>query len=227
MAHEDEDTWTNVDHYLEGFFLDSDDPFDDLAFVAERNAKAGLPAIDVSPMQGKLLYLLARMRTASRALEIGTLGGYSAIWIARGLTEGGKLVSIENNPHHARTAEENIRQAGLEDRVTVRIGAGRDVLAALQQEQAGPFDLVFIDADKANNPHYVKAALALSRKGTIIITDNVVRKGRITDSSTEPDIVGTQRLFADLAGDRRVQSTVLQTVGRKGWDGLALTLVMA
>ena len=173
---------------------------------------------------------MVRLVGARQVLEIGALGGYSSIWMARALPDDGKLISIEASEHHAKVARENLKTAGLLDRVSIREGIGIEELAKLAQEGVGPFDFVFIDADKANNPHYVSAVLGMTRKGGIIITDNVIRSGRIMDeNSGDPDIVGTRELFDLLASEgrsTRLDSTVLQTVGAKGWDGFAISMVL-
>lgn len=217
------DDWTAVD----GFFADRLLPADPgLEAALAANAAAGLPAHDVSPLQGRFLHLLARMLAARRILEIGTLGGTSAIWLARALPPGGRLVTLEADPRHAAVAAGNIARAGLADRVDLRIGAALDSLPALAAEGLGPFDLVFIDADKPNNPSYLNWALRLARPGTAILADNVVRGGAVLQpDSTDPRVQGV-RAFLDLvAAEPRLQATALQTVGAKGWDGFVLALV--
>lgn len=219
----DTSDFQHVDAYLAEHVL-ATDPVLEAALAA--NAAAGLPAIDVSPLQGKLLHLLARMCGARRILEVGTLGGYSSIWLARALPADGQLVTLEVEPRHADVARANLARAGLAGRAEVRVGAALDSLAALQTESASAFDLVFIDADKVNNAAYVEAALALSRPGTAIIVDNVVRRGRVVETdSDDPAITGTRRLFDLLAGHARLDATSIQTVGSKGWDGFVLALV--
>lgn len=191
-----------------------------------RNAAAGLPAIDVSATQGKFLHLLARAVQARRILEVGTLGGYSTIWLARALPKDGHLVTLELMPHHAATAAQNLKAAGLSALVDLRVGPAAGSLAQLATEGAAPFDLVFIDADKPNNAEYLRLALALSRKGTLIICDNVVRGGEVIDPhSADPSIQGTRALFDTVARTPGLSATVLQTVGHKGWDGFAMVLV--
>ena len=213
----DEESWTAVDAYIEDR-LAGDGPQDALA----ANAAAGLMAIDVSPAQGKWLHLLVRMTGARRLLEIGTLGGYSTIWMARGLPEGGRIVTVEVDPRTAEVARANFERAGVADRVDLRVGAALDVLPLLD----GPFDLVFIDADKANNGRYAEWALRLARPGTVIVCDNVVREGRVLDgSSDEPAIIGTRALFDFLGREPRLTATAIQTVGRKGWDGFTIAVV--
>ncbi|HEX8387614.1 MAG TPA: O-methyltransferase [Sphingomonas sp.] len=213
--------WAAVDAYVAGHLL-GDDPALDAALAA--NAAAGLPAIDVAPVQGKLLHLLARMTGARRILEVGTLGGYSTIWLARALPEGGRLVSLELDPHHAEVARANIARAGLGDRVEIRVGPAVDSLAAMTGEP--PFDFVFIDADKPSNTAYLRAALALSRPGTAIVVDNVVREGGVLDpDSDDPRIQGTRALFEAVAAEPRLSATAIQTVGAKKWDGFLLAVV--
>ncbi|MFF0826191.1 O-methyltransferase [Brevibacillus sp. NPDC003359] len=215
--------WTAVDHYFTDKLLETDSVLDT---VLQENAAAGLPAIDVAPNQGKLLHLLARIQGARSILEIGTLGGYSTIWLARALPADGRLITLEYDPKHAEVAQSNITRAGLDHIVEVRIGLALDSLIQLHKENQGPFDFIFIDADKKGNPDYFQWALKLSRKGTVIITDNVVRSGQVVDeTSTDPNIVGV-RQFTDLvAEEKRVSGTVVQTVGSKGYDGFAIMLV--
>lgn len=218
-----EEPWKAVDAYIADRLLPSD-PALDAALAA--NAAGGLPAIDVSPAQGKFLHLLARIAGARRILEIGTLGGYSTIWLARALAEGGALVSLEIDPRHAAVARGNVDRAGVGKRVEIRVAPARDTLAAMVAAGEGPFDLVFIDADKENNAHYVRHALALARPGTVIVVDNVVRKGRVADpDSSDPMVLGSRAVFDLLAAEPRLDATALQTVGLKGWDGLAIAVV--
>ena len=213
----DQDSWTAVDAYVEDR-LAGDGP----QRVLDANQSVGLMAIDVSPAQGKLLHLLARMIGARRVLEIGTLGGYSTIWMARALPAGGRIVTIEVDPRTAEVAAANFAAEGIADKVDLRVGAALDVLPTLE----GPFDLVFIDADKANNARYAEWALKLSRPGTVIVCDNVVRDGRVLDERTnEPAITGTRALFDFLGAEGRLTATAIQTVGRKGWDGFAIAVV--
>ena len=217
------DAWRDVDLYLAGKLL-GDDPVLDAALRA--NAEGGLPAIDVSPVQGKLLHLLARTAGARRILEIGTLGGYSTIWLARAVPEDGEVVTLEIDPHHAAVARANLDRAGVGERVEIRVGPALETLAALQAAGEAPFDLVFIDADKQNNANYVKAALDLARRGALIIVDNVVREGRVLETeSADPMVQGTRRLFDMLAAEPRLDATAIQTVGVKKWDGLVVALV--
>jgi predicted O-methyltransferase YrrM len=213
--------WTEVDDYISGLLIGSDPALDDTLAAGE---KAGLPQISVSASQGKMLHLIARIRGARKILEIGTLAGYSTIWLARALPEGGKLITLEYEPRHAEVATANIAAAGLADRVEVKVGAALDTLPTIADE--APFDLFFIDADKVNNPNYVRWALDHSRPGSVIVVDNVVRSGQVVDpTSTDPSVVGTREVGALLADDPRVTATVIQTVGDKGYDGFALAVV--
>lgn len=190
------------------------------------NAAGGLPPIDVSAAQGRMLHLFARMTGARRILEVGTLGGYSTIWLARALPEGGRLVTLEIDPHHAAVACANLDRAGVGDRVAVRVGHAADTLAAMVAADEGGFDLVFIDADKPGNSAYLKAAVALARPGATIVVDNVVRGGGVIDAaSTDPSVVGSRALFDAVAADPRLTATAIQTVGAKGWDGFLLARV--
>ncbi|MBE8522326.1 O-methyltransferase [Amycolatopsis sp. H6(2020)] len=213
-------TWTEVDDYLAGALLAPDPVLD--AASADADA-AGLPQIAVAPNQGKLLNLLARLAGARTILEIGTLGGYSTIWLARALPAGGKLVTCEYEPKHAEVAKANLARAGFgEDVVDIRVGAALDTLPTL----TGPFDFVFIDADKVNLANYVRASLELARPGTAIVVDNVVRQGRVADAETgDPNVRGAREMFELLAGEDRIDATAVQTVGGKGHDGFVLALV--
>jgi len=217
--------WKSVDDYVSGLLAPHDAALEDALAAC---AAAGLPEIQVSAAQGKLLHLLARLGPARAILEIGTLGGYSAIWLARALAPGGRLVTLESDPKHAEVALANIRRAGLADRVEVRLGRALDLLPCVEAEGLGPFDLVFIDADKPGNPDYFQWALRLSRRGSVIVVDNVVREGGVLDAgSAEPAVRGTRRLLEMMAEEPRVSATVIQTVGTKGWDGLAVAVVVA
>ncbi len=212
-----------VDDYLAALFV-GDDP--DLKHALETSAAAGLPPIAVSAVQGKLLYLLARIQGASRILEIGTLGGYSAIWLARALPPDGVLISLEIDPEHAAVARANLAAAGLDSVATVEVAPALQTLDRLIAQHAAPFDLIFIDADKENNPNYIRRGLELSRRGTLIVVDNVVRDGGIIDpASRDPMVIGTKRALELLATEPRLAATALQTVGHKGYDGLAFALV--
>jgi predicted O-methyltransferase YrrM len=215
--------WTEVDRYFAGLLAPRDEKLD---AAVEANRKAGLPAIDVSPLQGKFLHVLVQMAQAKRVLEIGTLGGYSTIWMARALPRGGRIVSLELEPRHAAVARANLKNAGLLRRVDLRVGPALRSLSQLASEGAGPFDLVFIDADKGNNPRYLDWAIKLSRPGTVIVVDNVARHGHVIEAgSSEPDIVGTRRCMQKMAAHPRLSAVALQTVGSKGLDGFALALV--
>ncbi|MFZ5746046.1 MAG: O-methyltransferase [Pseudomonadota bacterium] len=215
--------WAQVDDYI-AIHLIGDDPALDATLA--RNAAEGLPPIDVSAPQGKMLYLFARMAGARRILEVGTLGGYSTIWLARALPGDGRLVTLELDPHHAGVARANLEQARLIERVDIRVGAAVDTLAGMTAAGEGPFDLIFIDADKPSNVAYLRAALALSRPGTIIVVDNVVREGGVLDAaSTDPRITGTRALFEAVAAEPRLSATAVQTVGAKKWDGFLLAVV--
>ncbi|RSM44040.1 O-methyltransferase [Amycolatopsis balhimycina DSM 5908] len=213
-------TWAEIDDYLNSALLAPDPVLDD---ALADSAAAGLPSIAVAPNQGKLLHLLARMAGARTILEIGTLGGYSTIWLARALPPGGKLVTCEYDPKHAEVAKANLARAGFGDDVAdIRVGAALDTLPAL----SGPFDFVFIDADKVNLANYVRAALELARPGTTIVVDNVVRQGHVTDAgSTDPNVRGAREMFDLLAAEPRLDATAVQTVGAKGHDGFVLALV--
>ena len=218
-----QEQWTAVDRYIADLFIPSDPALD--AALADSDA-AGLPAINVSPVQGKLLHLLVRLQGARNILEIGTLGGYSAIWLARALPAGGRLITLEANPKHAEVARANISRAGLAQVVELRLGKALDTLPQLAQENRGPFDLIFIDADKPGYPDYLPWALKLSRPGSLIIADNVVRKGGVADSANaDPNVQGVRRFCELLAGEPRVSATILQSVGSKGYDGFAVALV--
>jgi predicted O-methyltransferase YrrM len=211
--------WTEVDQYFTDTLMPPDPALD--AALAASDA-AGLPAINVAPNQGKLLYLLARLRGARRILEIGTLGGYSTIWLARALPPDGSLITLEYHPRHAEVARGNLARAGLADRVEVRVGPALSTLTEL----TGPFDLTFIDADKENNAAYFRRALELSTVGSLIVVDNVVRGGRVADPrSDDSTVVGTRKLMAAIATEPRVTATAIQTVGSKSYDGFALALV--
>lgn len=220
-----QELWTAVDHYFAEVLVPSDPALEEALRASEA---AGLPAIQVAPNQGKLLMLLAQLRGARSILEIGTLGGYSTIWLARALPEGGRLITLEAEPKHAEVARANIKQAGLADRVEVRLGKALETLPQLAAEGLGPFDLIFIDADKVNMPTYAEWALKLSRKGSLIIMDNVVRDGAVIEAdSDDPSVQGVRRMNQWLASEPRLSATALQTVGSKGYDGLALALVIA
>jgi predicted O-methyltransferase YrrM len=217
-----DDRWDAVDAYTTGQ-LQAADP----VLEAAIRDSASLPNIAVSPAQGQFLNVLARAIHARRILEIGTLGGYSAIWMGRALPDDGRLISLELDEHHAEVARGNIARAGLDGKVEVRVGAALDSLARLRAEHGEPFDLVFIDADKRNTPAYFSAAVDLSYPGSLIVVDNVVRQGKLIDTdSDDPDAEGMRRLIEQMGADRRIAPAVIQTVGVKGWDGFAFALVV-
>jgi predicted O-methyltransferase YrrM len=219
-----QDQWSAVDQYI----TDRLAPPDEILDGAQRASEAaGLPSISVAPNQGKMLSLYARMIGARRILEIGTLGGYSTIWLGWALPLGGRIVTIEYDPKHAEVALRNITKAGLADSVEIRVGKALEVLPKLAAEDPAPFDLFFIDADKANIPSYFEWALKLSRPGSVIVVDNVVRKGNILDAaSDDANVVGLRRFYDMLAKETRVSATAIQTVGSKGYDGFALAVVL-
>jgi predicted O-methyltransferase YrrM len=213
-----EDAWTKVDAVLTDILLGSDPALE--AALADSDA-AGLPPIAVAPNQGKLLMLLAQMAGARRILEIGTLGGYSTIWLARALPADGRLVTLEYEPKHAEVARRNIARAGFADKVEVKVGAASETLPTLQ----GPFDFVFIDADKVGYPDYFRSALKLSRPGTVIVADNVVRAGKVAEPAGDANAEAVRSMLELAAAEPRVAATAVQTVGSKGWDGFALIRV--
>src|SRR5262245_23648902 len=218
-----QEQWTAVDRYFTDRLVPSDPALDE---ALRASAAAGLPSINVSPNQGKLLQLLARVQGARTILEIGTLGGYSTIWLARALPAGGRLITLETNPKHAAVARANIAHAGLTRVVELRLGPAIETLPQLAAEKLGPFERIFLDADKPGYPDYLFWALELSRPGSLIIADNVVRKGEVANAaSSDPNVQGARRYNALLAAEPRVTATVLQTVGSKGYDGLAVALV--
>ncbi|MFF3242245.1 O-methyltransferase [Streptomyces sp. NPDC002870] len=221
-----QDQWNAVDSYVTDHLAPDDEA---LTTALAASEAAGLPPIQVAQNQGKLLYLLAQMQGARTILEIGTLGGYSTIWLARALPESGRLISLEYNPVHADVARTNLANAGLDKVAEVRTGAALETLPTLATEPGvGPFDLVFIDADKQNNPQYVEWALKLSRLGSVIIVDNAIRGGAVLDAdSTDPAIVGTRRMYEQVAREPRLDATAVQTVGAKGYDGFLLARVVA
>ena len=225
MTQNHQNQWAAVDHYINDLFIPAD-PALDAALQAQ--VDAGLPPINVAPNQGRLLQILALTQGARTILEIGTLGGYSTIWLARALPPGGRLITLEADPKHAEVARANIARAGLAEVVEVRLGRALDTLPQLAESGAGPFDLVFIDADKPNTAAYFAWALKLTRRGSLIITDNVVRDGAVADAaSTDANVQGVRRFNAALAAEPRVTATVLQTVGSKGYDGIAFAIVTA
>ncbi|MFF2895201.1 O-methyltransferase [Streptomyces sp. NPDC057966] len=215
--------WTEVDDYFNGLLVGPDEA---LEAAVEASGGAGLPAMQVAANQGKLLNLLARLQGARTVLEIGTLGGYSTIWLARALPEGGKVVTLEADPAYAEVARANIERAGLADVVEIRIGRALDTLPELAAEGYGPFDVVFIDADKPSNPDYLAWSLKLTRPGSLIIADNVVRDGEVVDAtSDDPKVQGVRRFTELVAAEPTLSATALQTVGSKGYDGLMMALV--
>jgi predicted O-methyltransferase YrrM len=218
-----EDQWTEVDQYFSERLLQSDPT---LEAALETSVTAGLPAIAVSPNQGKLLQMLAQIVGARSILEIGTLGGYSTIWLARGLRPGGHLITLEVDPKHAEVAERNVSSAGLKAVVEIRIGDALETLPQLSAERRGPFDLIFVDADKQNIPAYFEWAMKLSRPGTLIVVDNVVRSGAVIDAdSDDPSVQGVRRFVELLGAQTGASGTAIQTVGTKGYDGFAVVLV--
>lgn len=220
-----QEQWTGVDRYFDDLFVHPD-PILDAALAA--SADAGLPAIQVSPSQGKLLSLWARSLGARNILEVGTLGGYSTICLARALPADGRLVTLEANPKHAEVAQANFARAGLGHLIELRLGPALDTLPQLAAEGRGPFDVIFIDADKPNIPAYFEWALKLARRGSLIVVDNVVRQGKVADpASSDPNVQSMRTFFEQAAADPRVDVTVLQTVGSKGYDGLAIVLAIA
>lgn len=220
-----QEQWTAVDRYITDLLVPPDLALD---AALQSSAAAGLPPYNVSPNQGKLLLLLARVQGARTILEIGTLGGYSTIWLARALPADGRLITLEADPKHAEVARANIARADLTDVVELRLGRALDTLPQIAAEGLGPFDLIFIDADKPSNPDYFTWALKLSRRGSLIIVDNVVRNGTVIDvASNDPRVQGVRRLNELIAAEPRVSATALQTVGSKGYDGFAIALVTA
>ncbi|HEY2658877.1 MAG TPA: O-methyltransferase [Caulobacteraceae bacterium] len=220
----DQSLWNDVDRVFNQALV-GEDPALEAALAASR--AAGLPAIAVAPNQGKMLHLMARMVGASRILEVGTLGGYSAIWLARALAHGGRLISLEIDPKHAQVARASLAGAGLADRAEVRVGPALETLPVLAAEGLGPFDLVFIDADKPSNADYFAWALKLTRKGGLIVVDNVVRAGAVADAaSRDASVLGVRRLLDLVAAEPRVSATAVQTVGDKGHDGFLMALVV-
>jgi predicted O-methyltransferase YrrM len=218
-----EDVWTEVDRYFGDLLVPGDEVLEEALRASD---SAGLPPINVAPNQGKFLQLLARIQGARTILEIGTLGGYSTIWLARALPDGGRMVTLEADPGYAEVARSNIARAGLAGTVEVRTGAALDTLPRLLADGDGPFDLIFIDADKPSNPDYLAWALRLSRPGSLIIADNVVRDGDVIDPhSADPKVRGVRRFTELVAADDRLSATAIQTVGSKGYDGFAIALV--
>jgi predicted O-methyltransferase YrrM len=217
-------TWTAVEAYFEGELIGSDTI---LEAALRASAAAGLPDIQVSASQGKLLHLLALTLPARRILEVGTLGGYSALWLARALPTDGHLVTLEIDPHHAEVARQNFLRGGVSERIELHLGPALESLARLRAQQEAPFDLVFIDADKPNNLGYVQAALELARDGTLIVVDNVVRDGKVAARRRDAAAEGVRRMTEWIAREARLTATVIQTVGLKGYDGFLLARVSA
>jgi len=216
--------WSAVDHYIAGLLVPADPVLD---ATLQASAYAGLPSIQVSPLQAKLLHVLARLQGARNILEIGTLGGYSAIWLARALPPGGRLLTLEADAKHADVARASFARAGLTGVIELRLGPALDTLPQIAAEGHGPFDLIFIDANKNHMAEYFDWALKLSRRGSVIIADNVIRNGGVIDTaSTDPDIQGVRRFNERLAAESRVSATEIQTVGSKGYDGFALAVVV-
>jgi len=216
--------WTAVDNYVSNLLAPHDEALQAALAASTQN---GLPEIQVSPTQGKLLHVLARMVGANKILEIGTLGGYSTIWMARALPAGGRVLTLEFNPKHAEVASANFARAGLADAIEVRVGPALDTLPAIAAEGLGPFDLIFIDANKSVMAEYFDWALKLSHPGSVIVSDNVIRDGAVIDAaSSDPDIQGVRRFNQRLAAEPRVSATEIQTVGSKGYDGFALAVVL-
>jgi predicted O-methyltransferase YrrM len=219
-----EEVWSQVDAYFAGQIVDADDA---LERALVDSAAAGLPAIAVSPVAGKLLHLIVKLRGAKRILEIGTLGGYSAIWMARALPMGGAVVSLELNPDNAAVARRNVDRAGVGSRVEILVGPAATTIEDRLVGKVEPFDMVFIDADKSNNDVYFRGALKLTRPGSIIVVDNVVRKGAVLDEdSDDANVQGIRRMVATVAAEPRVSATAIQTVGSKGYDGFLFALVV-
>jgi predicted O-methyltransferase YrrM len=225
MSKANEELWGEVDKYITATI-----PHNDAALDAaiEANHTAGLPMIDVSAPQGKLLHLLTMVTGARRVLEVGTLGGYSTIWLARALPADGRVVTLEYAAKHAEVARKNLDAAGVGGKVEIRVGAAADSLEQLAREGVAPFDLIFIDADKKNNPVYVQWAMKLARRGTVIIVDNVIRDGKVVDAkSADADIQGTRAMFELVGKEPRLTATAIQTVGGKGYDGFVIAVVTA
>ena len=216
---QDSDKWAQVDAWFSEKLAPEDS---DLKYALANNSDQGLPTHDVSALQGKMLAIFMQMSRAVRVLEIGTLGGYSTIWMAKALPPHGSITTIEFNEHHAEVASQNINKAGLAERVTLHRGAALEVLPMLD----APFDLIFIDADKVNNPHYLEWAIRLSKPGTVIVGDNTVRGGNVIDSASEdPNVLGLRKFVGMISEDERLEATAVQTVGEKGWDGFVIAIV--
>jgi predicted O-methyltransferase YrrM len=224
LSKKAKEIWKQVDQYFTDALIAPGNGFDT---ALEANRKADLPSIDVTPLQGKFLELLVRATGARRVLEIGTLGGYSTLWLARALPPEGHVVTLELEPHRAEVAKKNLEAAGLADRVELRIGAAAETLSSLAKEHTAPFDFIFIDADKSGYPEYLQWSMKLSRPGTLIVADNVVRDGKvIAPESPDPNIQGVRRFTEHAAAEPRLSTTMLQTVGSKGYDGFAIAIVL-
>jgi predicted O-methyltransferase YrrM len=220
-----EEQWSDVDKYLVSLLVPADPT---LALALTNSDEAGLPKINVAPNQGKLLMLLAKMAGAVRVLEVGTLGGYSTIWLARSLPSNGTLISLELEPHHADVARENLKGAGVETLVEIRVGPANDSLRQMIEDEIEPFDFIFIDADKEGYPEYLDLSLRLCRVGTVIVADNVIRDGEVTNiENTDPRVLGVRTFLERAASESRLDGTAVQTVGSKGYDGFALFVVSA
>jgi len=218
-----QELWEAVDKYFDEMLIPHDSTLDDALAAA---AAANLPAIQVSSVQGKFLHLLARIMGARNILEIGTLGGYSTIWMARALPEGGRIITLEADPKHAEVARRNFAGAGVESKVELRLGKALDTLPQVASDGRGPFDMFFIDANKSNMPEYFEWSLKLARKGSVIIADNVVREGAVLDAkSKDADIQGIRRFLEMVGNEKRVSGTAVQTVSTKNYDGFALAFV--
>lgn len=218
-----EELWGRVDDYIVDRLVNEDDA---LKAALAANAAAALPAMDVSAAQGKFLNLMVRITGAKRVLELGTLGGYSTIWMAKALPANGRLVTLEYDPKHAEVARKNIDCSGIGDKVTIHVGAAVDTLPVVAAQNPEPFDFIFIDADKPSNPIYLDWAIKLGRPGTVIILDNVIRDGKVLDpDNTDPRIIGTRAAYDIIGSHPRLSATALQTVGSKGWDGFAIMVV--
>ena len=224
MADSTPENWRRVDDYLAATLLDDDPALTDARSDSDA---AGLPAIEVTPLAGKLLHLLARMTGARHILEVGTLGGYSTIWLARGIPRDGRVVTLEREQKHADVARANLERAGVSEQVEIVVGRAADTLPQIAERGGEPFDLVFIDADKESNTIYLDWAIRLGHPGTVIVVDNVGREGEVADPGTDDSmVIGTQRGLELLGSDPRVDATALQTVGAKGWDGIAIATVL-
>ena len=219
-----QEIWTATDEYINRFFVPSDAALD--AALAS-SASAGLPNIQVSPAQGKMLHILARLVGARNILELGALGGYSGIWMARALPPGGKLLTLEASEKHAEVAKANYARTGLSDVIELRLGKALDLLPQVAAERRGPFDMIFLDANKSDMPEYFDWAVKLSRRGSVIVADNSISRGRVLDAnSDDPDVQGCRRFHERVAADKRVSATEIQTVGVKGWDSFTLIAVL-